>query len=50
MVKAAYDHGGVCGKMAIKEKGVMVCDTYRAFEYLGEFLCDGMLCDRGAQI
>ena len=49
-VKAAYDHGVVSGEMAIKEKGVVVCDTSRAFEYLGDFLCDGMPCDRGAQI
>lgn|SRR5574341_1539840 len=52
-VEAARKHGISCGKEAIKSKGLSTADCYntsKAFEVMGDFHCDGMPCDRGAQI
>lgn len=51
--EAARKHGISCGKEAIKNKGLTPADcgsTAKAFEVMGEYLCDGMPCDRGAQV
>lgn len=51
--EAAHKHGISCGKEAIKNKGLSPADcsnTSKAFEVMGEYLCDGMPCDRGAQV
>lgn len=50
---AAHKHGICCGKEAIKNKGLTVTDcnnTSKALEVMGDYLCDGMPCDRGAQV
>ncbi len=50
---AAHKHGISCGKEAIKSKGLSSEDcgnTSKAFEIMGEYHCDGMPCDRGAQV
>ncbi len=50
---AAHKHGVICGKEAIKGKELTPADcnnTVKAFEVLGDYLCDGMPCDRGAQV
>ncbi len=50
---AAHKHGISCGKEAIKNKGLTPTDcrnTSKAFEVMGDYLCDGMPCDRGAQV
>lgn len=50
---AAHKHGISCGKDAIKNKGLSTADcnnTSKAFEVMGDYLCDGMPCDRGAQV
>lgn len=38
------------GKRALAEKEVEDCTASKAFELLGHYLCDGMPCDRGAQV
>lgn len=51
--EAAGKHGIICGKEAVKSKGLSPADctsTSKAFEVMGDFLCDGMPCDRGAQV
>ncbi len=48
-IKAAYEHGVSCGQTAAKEKG-NGCNAKDAFELLGDYFCDGMPCDRGAQV
>ena len=50
---AVHNHGISCGKDAIKNKGLSTADcnnTSKAFEVMGDYLCDGMPCDRGAQV
>jgi hypothetical protein len=50
---AARKHGVQCGKEAIKNKELSAADCNNApkiFECLGDYLCDGMPCDRGAQV
>ncbi|MCF6156277.1 MAG: hypothetical protein E3K36_13770 [Candidatus Brocadia sp.] len=50
---AARKHGISCGKEAIKGKGLSTADcgnTSKTFEVMGDYLCDGMPCDRGAQV
>ncbi|MCF6148820.1 MAG: hypothetical protein E3K37_09190 [Candidatus Kuenenia sp.] len=52
-IDAAYAHGIQCGEEAVKSKGLSANEcksTSKAFELLGDYLCDGMPCDRGAQI
>jgi hypothetical protein len=49
-IKAAHDHGVECGKKAAQESGENGCTASRAFELLSGNLCDGMPCDRGAQV
>ncbi|MCF6158939.1 MAG: hypothetical protein E3K32_10285 [wastewater metagenome] len=52
-VEAARKHGVSCGKEAVTSKGLSIPDcnsTSKAFEVLGDYHCDGMPCDRGAQI
>ncbi|MFN3533409.1 MAG: hypothetical protein ACK41Q_13015 [Candidatus Brocadia sp.] len=51
--EAAHKHGISCGKEATRSKGLSAADcnsTSKAFEVLGDYLCDGMPCDRGAQV
>ncbi len=51
--EAARKHGVSCGKEAVKSKGLSSADcsnTTRVFEVMGDFHCDGMPCDRGAQV
>lgn len=51
--EAAYRHGISCGKEAVKSKGLSITDctnTSKVFEVMGDYHCDGMPCDRGAQI
>ncbi|MDN3513981.1 MAG: L-2-amino-thiazoline-4-carboxylic acid hydrolase [Candidatus Brocadia sp.] len=51
--EAAHKHGISCGKEAVRNKGLSASDcenTSKAFEVMGDFLCDGMPCDRGAQV
>lgn len=51
--EAARKHGISCGKEAVKSKGLSSADcsnTTRVFEIMGDFHCDGMPCDRGAQV
>ena len=51
--EAAHKHGVLCGKDAVKSKGLSAIDcksTSKTFEILGDFLSDGMPCDRGAQV
>lgn len=48
-IKAAYEHGVSCGQTAAKEKG-NGCNAKEAFELLSDYFCDGMPCDRGAQV
>jgi predicted hydrocarbon binding protein len=48
-VNAAHEHGLSCGQTAAKEKGNS-CNAQEAFELLGNYFCDGMPCDRGAQV
>jgi len=51
--EAAHKHGVSCGKEAVKSKGLSTADcnsVSKAFEVIGDFLCDGMPCDRGAQV
>ncbi len=51
VTKAAHDHGVVCGKRAVEERGAGgECTASKAFELIQSFLCDGMPCDRGAQV
>lgn len=50
---AAHKHGISCGKEAAKNKGLSTADcsnTSKAFEVMGDYFCDGMPCDRGAQV
>lgn len=47
---AAYEHGLSCGQTAAKEKGTNGCTASEAFEQLSNSFCDGMPCDRGAQV
>ncbi|HHT9129923.1 MAG TPA: hypothetical protein ACFYEC_03535 [Candidatus Brocadiaceae bacterium] len=52
-VEAARKHGISYGKEAIKSKGLSTADcnnTSKAFEVMGDYHCDGMPCDRGAQV
>lgn len=49
-IKAAHDHGVECGKKAVQESGGNGCTASRAFELLSNNICDGMPCDRGAQV
>ncbi len=50
--KAAYEHGLKCAQQAAKEKnlGQDGVNPGRAFELLLDNFCDGMPCDRGAQV
>ena len=51
--EAARKHGVSCGKEAIKAKGLSTVDcsdTAKVFEAMGDYLCDGMPCDRGANV
>ncbi|MDR4508150.1 MAG: hypothetical protein MRJ65_07935 [Candidatus Brocadiaceae bacterium] len=51
--EAAHDHGLLCGKEAVTSKGLTDeerSDTARIFEVMGDYHCDGMPCDRGAQV
>lgn len=51
--EAAHNHGVNSGKEAIKKNGLTPADcnnTAKVFEVMGEYLCDGMPCDRGAQV
>ncbi|QII12102.1 hypothetical protein KsCSTR_27230 [Candidatus Kuenenia stuttgartiensis] len=51
--EAAHAHGIQCGKEAVNRKGLSANEcksTSKAFELLGDYLCDGMPCDRGAQV
>ncbi len=51
--EAAHKHGVSCGKEAVKKKSLSPADcnnTSKIFEIMGDFHCDGMPCDRGAQI
>lgn len=51
--EAARKHGISCGKEAVEGKGLTESDrnnTSKAFEIMGDLHCDGMPCDRGAQI
>lgn len=50
--KAAYNHGVSCAQQAAKEKnlGQNGVNPGRAFELLLDNFCDGMPCDRGAQV
>ncbi len=50
--KAAYEHGLTCAKQVVKEKnlGQNGVNPGRAFELLLDNFCDGMPCDRGAQV
>ncbi|MGR3302045.1 MAG: hypothetical protein ACUZ8I_06015 [Candidatus Scalindua sp.] len=51
IIKAAHDNGVEFGKKAPGEKGVTGdCDAEKAFELIQSYLCDGMPCDRGAQV
>jgi hypothetical protein len=51
IIKAAHDNGVEFGKIALKEKEVSgECDAEKAFELIKSYLCDGMPCDRGAQV
>ncbi|MFQ5956458.1 MAG: hypothetical protein ACE5KK_01660 [Candidatus Brocadiales bacterium] len=50
--QAAYQHGLSCGQQAVQEKGLGAGDQTpgKAFELLLDNYCDGMPCDRGAQV
>lgn len=50
--KAAYNHGLSCAQQVLKEKnlGQNGVNPGRAFELLLDNFCDGMPCDRGAQV
>ncbi|MEE9584278.1 MAG: L-2-amino-thiazoline-4-carboxylic acid hydrolase [Candidatus Brocadiales bacterium] len=50
--QAAHQHGQSCGQQAVKEKGLGPDDQTpgKAFELLLDNYCDGMPCDRGAQV
>lgn len=51
--EAARKHGISCGKDAVKRKELSAADcnnTAKIFEVIGDYLCDGMPCDRGAQV
>lgn len=50
--QAAYQQGLSCGQTAVKEKGLGPNDLTpgKAFELLLDNYCDGMPCDRGAQV
>lgn len=51
--EAAHGHGIMCGKEAVRNKGLSPADcnnTAKAFEVMGDYLSDGMPCDRGAQV
>ncbi len=51
IIKTAHDSGVEFGKRALEEKGVTGdCDAEKAFELIQSYLCDGMPCDRGAQV
>jgi hypothetical protein len=48
--EVARNHGKSCGKEAVKNKGLTPADcnnTAKAFEVMGEYLCDGMPCGPG---
>lgn len=49
-IKAAHDNGVECGKKAAADEGGNGCSASRAFELLQGYFCDGMPCDRGAQV
>jgi hypothetical protein len=49
-IKAAHDCGVECGKAAAQENSEIGCTASRAFELLSGSFCDGMPCDRGAQV
>lgn len=50
--QAAYQHGLNCGQKAVNEKGLDPNEQTpgKAFELLLDNYCDGMPCDRGAQV
>jgi len=50
--EAAYQHGISCGQKAAKDKNLSPNDKTpgKAFELLLDNYCDGMPCDRGAQV
>lgn len=51
IIKAAHDHGVECGKRAVEERGSSGdCTASKAFELIQSYLCDGMPCDRGAEV
>ncbi|MCK6467164.1 MAG: hypothetical protein L6Q53_03075 [Candidatus Brocadia sinica] len=50
---AVRKHGISCGKEAARSKGLSPAEcnsTSKVFEVMGDYLCDGMPCDRGAQV
>ncbi len=51
VLKASHDHGVECGIRAVEERGSGDdCTASKAFELIQSYLCDGMPCDRGAQV
>ena len=51
IIETAHDNGVEFGKKALEEKQVSGdCDAEKAFELTQSYLCDGMPCDRGAQV
>jgi hypothetical protein len=51
IIETAHDNGVEFGKKALEEKQVSGdCDAEKAFELIQSYLCDGMPCDRGAQV
>jgi len=51
IIKTAHCHGVECGKRAVEERGADGETTAsKAFELIQSYLCDGMPCDRGAQV
>ena len=51
VITAAHDHGVECGKRAVEERGDRGdCTASKAFEFIQSYLCDGMPCDRGAEV
>lgn len=50
-IRSAYEYGVECGKRAVVERGSRgECSASKAFEMIQSYLCDGMPCDRGAQL
>lgn len=49
-INAAHEHGVSCGQKTAQERGTNGCNASEAFELLSNSFCDGMPCDRGAQV